>query len=95
MTKANMAKDYITADQAEWVYAEPSDRGATVSLLTVGGIQVKGRWEGAWGELYIAWAPLLKRDKAREEFLFRAKAEGRDIAQANADYDAMEASQCL
>jgi len=62
-------KTHITAPAGEigWNYAIPADRGAKVLLLTVGHIAVLGRWEGRVGEFYLAWSPLPKRDKAREQ----------------------------
>lgn len=60
--------DHIAAPRGEvfWRYEEPPSRGSTVLLLTLGRITVRGPWTGRLGEFYIAWAPLPKRDKARE-----------------------------
>jgi hypothetical protein len=89
------AKGYISAKAGDvkWTYAVPSDKGAKVTLLTVGGMQVTGTWTGGWGEAYLAWAPLLRRDKAREEALFQAKAAGRDLDVVNREFDAREKDQ--
>ena len=38
----------------------------TVDLLTIGGIRLKGQWQGKLGEQYMAWMPLPKRDKQKE-----------------------------
>jgi hypothetical protein len=40
-----------------------------LSLLTKGGKQVVGLWSGKFGEQYIAWAGLIKRDKDKERTL--------------------------
>lgn len=90
-----MSKGYVSADPGavKWHYEVPPDKSAKVNLLTVGGMQVTGRWTGAWGEHYLAWAPLLKRDKPRERALYKAKAEGRDLAEVNREFDLKEGAE--
>lgn len=57
--------EYIAGD-SQWRYPGYGDdlppTGAKCLILTQGGICVVG----AWGHGCIAWAPLPKRDKARE-----------------------------
>ena len=55
----------ITEAASPWRY-EVCPYSDTVDLLTVGGIRVKGRWQGKLGEQYMAWMPLPKRDKRKE-----------------------------
>lgn len=59
---------HIAAPPGElhWRYEIPENRSAKVQLLTVGGIAVHGHWYGAFGEAFIAWCPLPKRDKELE-----------------------------
>lgn len=59
-------KDYI-AGEAVWQYPDAGDglppTSAKCLLLTIGGVCVVG----AWGVGCLAWAPLPKRDKLKEE----------------------------
>lgn len=55
----------ITEAALPWRY-EVCPYRDTVDLLTVGGIRVKGQWQGKLGEQYMAWMPLPKRDKLKE-----------------------------
>lgn len=58
------------AAEARWRYpanSEPAPPGVTVQLLTRGGVSVRGVWNDL-GD-YIAWAPMIKRDKELEERL--------------------------
>lgn len=64
---------HIAAPPTAWRYEVPPNRGAKVQLLTVGGISVTGQWYGEHGQYFMAWAPLLKRDKAREAEILRAR----------------------
>lgn len=86
------SKGYISANAGEvkWNYFPPVDKGAKVSLLTIGGLQVEGRWDGVWGQYYLAWAPLIKRDKERERALFAALAAGGSLDEVNARFDAAQ-----
>jgi hypothetical protein len=52
-----------------WRYDEPPPMDKVLSLLTKGGKQVVGLWSGKFGEQYIAWAGLIKRDKDKERTL--------------------------
>ena len=55
----------ITEAASPWRY-EVCPYADTVDLLTVGGIRLKGQWQGKLGEQYMAWMPLPKRDKRKE-----------------------------
>jgi hypothetical protein len=66
------AKEYVAAEYVAWTYAKPSHGGAKTLLLTIGGITIVGSWLGEAGENYLAWAPLPKRDKAKERELLDA-----------------------
>lgn len=59
---------YIAAPPGEvyWRYEVPKATDSKVLLLTVGGVAVTGNWTGKFGQYFIAWAPLPKRDKAQE-----------------------------
>lgn len=57
------------AGEVYWRYEVPSDRGAKMLLLTVGGICVSGRWYGALGENFLAWSPMPKRNRDAERSL--------------------------
>lgn len=50
----------------EWMYSLPP-KGVVIHLLTEGGASVKGVWRGERG--YIAWHPMLKRNKEIERRL--------------------------
>lgn len=71
-------KNYIAAEPGSihWNYEPPKDKGSKVQLLTIGGIQVSGRWFGEWGDAFMAWAPNIKRNKALETLLWDAKERG-------------------
>lgn len=58
---------HLAAAPTGYNYIDPAPRGVKLTLLTAGKIQVTGEW--ADSGMYIAWAPLLKRDKALEERL--------------------------
>ncbi len=58
--------------EAQWNYfkdpqAPKCPRGGKVQLLTIGGSQVGGEYTNE--KDYIAWAPCIKRDKAKEKEL--------------------------
>ena len=64
--------DHVAGDSSHWRYVanpehEQPPRGAKLSLLTCGGVQVTGEWQEGYG--YIAWAPLIKRNKWLEKSL--------------------------
>jgi hypothetical protein len=63
--------DQVAVSSADrWRYPlnnEPAPPGVTVQLLTRGGVVVRGQWNDL-GD-YIAWAPMIKRDKELEERL--------------------------
>lgn len=62
------AKTHIAAPAGEvyWRYEVPPRTDSKVFLLTKGRVAVVGNWYGAYGESFIAWSPMLKRDKEQE-----------------------------
>lgn len=64
----------VSAPVAEWRYEKPKHNGKML-LLTIGGVLVTGVWRGDLGENYLAWAPLLKRDRAKEAEISQISAE--------------------
>lgn len=61
--------DKITAETlTEWRY-EIAPAGKTVWLLTTGFVSIKGKWTGDYGEHFVAWSPMLKRNKDKERKL--------------------------
>ena len=50
-----------------WRYTEPAPKGVKLSLLTIGKVQVTGEWTDGGG--FIAWSPLIPRDKNTERLL--------------------------
>ncbi len=63
----------IAAEPAGWVYEKPKKNGK-MQLLTIGGVAVSGTWRGEVGDFYLAWAPLLKRDKVKEAEILKIAA---------------------
>lgn len=59
-------KNYVAAPVVEWHYEVPQRTDAKMLLLNTGGVAVIGNWYGALGDVFVAWAPLPKRNKARE-----------------------------
>lgn len=59
----------LTAPASSWRYEEPLRTDAKVLLLTVGRVAVVGNWCGELGQFFVAWSPLPKRDKQREQEL--------------------------
>ncbi len=59
---------YITGQAGDvyWRYEVPASTDAKVLLLTVGRVAVVGNWYGAYGQSFIAWAPMPRRDKEQE-----------------------------
>lgn len=49
-----------------WRYEVAPHTDAKVWLLTVGRIAVSGQWTGAYGQQFIAWSPMPRRDKKEE-----------------------------
>lgn len=78
MDNSITGKTHIAAPPGRifWNYSIPPDKGAKVQLLTIGGIQVSGRWYGDWGDAFLAWAPNIKRNKVLERLLLDAKSKG-------------------
>jgi hypothetical protein len=62
-----------TGHELDWRYEVSPRTDSKVQLLTVGRIAVHGNWYGTYGENFIAWAPMPKRNKVRENELI---AEG-------------------
>lgn len=54
------------AGEVYFRYEVPANRGAKMLLLNTGGVAVVSNWTGQYGEQFIAWAPLPKRNKAEE-----------------------------
>lgn len=63
--------NHLTAPAGDirWTYAVPPNSDSTMFLLTIGRIAMRGRWQGALGEFFIAYCPMPKRDKQLEEEL--------------------------
>jgi hypothetical protein len=65
------AKGYVAGKVDEYFYPALGDAtppgGATVHLLTRGGICIKGPWNG--DPFIIGWAPMPKRNHEREALL--------------------------
>lgn len=55
----------ITTTAYEWIY-ERSPPGRKVYLLTIGKVAVVGDWTGEYGQTFIAWAPMHKRNRETE-----------------------------
>lgn len=52
-----------------WRYEVAPNTDSKVNLLTIGRIAASGNWYGDYGEFFIAWAPLPKRNKELESRL--------------------------
>ena len=63
---SNQMEGHVAVHQPEWEYRKPPPTGKKLHLLTVGKTEVIGQMVGALGKHYIAWAPLLKRDRETE-----------------------------
>jgi hypothetical protein len=63
--------DPVIADNpdSEFKYEVPPRTDATVLLLTKHGVCVPGEWRGKYGQYFIGWAPMPKRNKQREKEL--------------------------
>jgi hypothetical protein len=65
------AKGYLASATPEWSYPEagdpPAPLGTTIQLLNSGGASTKGQWTDESN--FIAWAPLLKRNKDKERLI--------------------------
>lgn len=64
-------KTYLTGlpEEIYWRYEVPEYKSAKSLLLTVGRVAVIGQWYGEYGEHFIAYSPMPKRDKQREKEL--------------------------
>lgn len=67
-TAVTETQAYITAEAGDtyWRYEVPTRTDAKVFLLTVGRVAVVGNWYGTLGENFVAWSPMLRRDKVAE-----------------------------
>lgn len=69
--KSNPEKGYVTSAGIRFQYPGAGDKspphGATVHLLTEGGVCVKGVWRDDGG--FVGWAPMPKRDPEKEKML--------------------------
>lgn len=65
---------HIDGPAEGWRYEKPKHgAGMKTQLLTIGGISITGNWRGELGEAYLAWAPLLKRDKLIERQILESR----------------------
>ncbi len=69
------AKGYLASATPEWSYPEAGDEpaplGTMIQLLNSGGSSTKGQW--TTGSNFIAWAPLLKRNRDKERLIAAQK----------------------
>ena len=65
-----MKIDSAATGEVFWRYTQPPPKGTKLLLLTVGGVAVISNWEGEFGEQFIAWSPLPKRNKMLESELY-------------------------
>lgn len=65
------AAGYLASADPEWQYPEagdpPAPRGTKLQLLNRDGAATMGQWTD--DSNFIAWAPLLKRNKAKERLI--------------------------
>lgn len=61
-------KSYLAAENPEYYYPAagdpPAPLGVKLQILTSGGVAILGQWSENTN--FVAWAPLLKRNKAKE-----------------------------
>lgn len=62
---APLVSSHVDGPPTDWTYTKPK-KGGKMQLLTIGGISVTGDWRGEVGEYFLAWAPLLRRNKKLE-----------------------------
>lgn len=60
---------YFAEELPHWRYSELPPQDTKLMLLTIGGQLVTGPWHGEFGETYIAWSGMLKRNKETERKL--------------------------
>jgi hypothetical protein len=72
--EVNPVVQRVVGAAAAWIYEKPTSRGK-MQLLTIGGISVTGTWYGEVGEHFMAWSPLLKRDKDKERIINMARRQ--------------------
>lgn len=68
-TAANFGQGYLAGDDANYWRYEVAPSNVKVTLKNIGGVQMTGIWGGKYGEAFVAWAPLIKADKHKEELL--------------------------
>lgn len=75
-TKACQSAGYLASADPEWNYPAagdaPAPLGVKLQLLNSGGVATLGQWTE--GSNFVAWAPLLKRNRAKEAQLLERKA---------------------
>lgn len=79
MQVQNIDDPVIATNETPWRYEVAPRTDAKVQLLTIGFVAVYGSWRGAYGDLFVAWAPVPKRNKELEAEL--GLIPGRDRAQ--------------
>jgi hypothetical protein len=62
-------QEVISTQAIEWIYSIPPKTDSKVNLLTIGRTSTTGNWYGKYGEFFIAWHPLAKRNKGLEDQL--------------------------
>lgn len=74
-TKACIAAGYLASTDPEWSYPgagdAPAPLGVKLQLLNSGGIATMGQWTE--GSNFIAWAPLLKRNRGKEARILKTE----------------------
>jgi len=73
----SVGEGYVASADPEWQYPAagdpPAPLGVKLQLLNSGGSATYGAWTP--GSNFIAWAPLMKRNKAKEALIY---LKGRD-----------------
>lgn len=63
------SESYLASDDANYWRYEVAPANTKVTLKNIGGVQATGMWDGVYGFAFVAWAPLIKADKDKEELL--------------------------
>lgn len=73
-------ESHIDADVSTIRYEIPANRGATVLLLTIGGVIARGHWGNtSLGQYYLGWAPLPRRNRRREDEIVAAYKTSKEV----------------
>lgn len=73
-------ESHIDTKDQDIRYEIPANRGATVLLLTIGGVIARGHWGStALGQYYLGWAPLPRRNRRREDEIVAAYKASREV----------------